>query len=262
MPTFGDLIGPFLRRELNQPLPANDPLFTSTVIAQATNDGYLEFAALTECWVRRSTLTVSDDVAEYVVSTIADFARVAKDGLPEYHQTSSGGYTTILAGHDFQRRDELWLNRFEPGWRQSTSQGNPMAWYLRNDAGRQVIGLDTRPDVGSSESAKLVFPYVARPEPMTASTQVPFTDTDGRTRVDLIEYHQAIAHYAAYKLFPLVGDTEGSQSQLQKFLGYVQRFLGNVRPKGGSHVTMARQYFGEVRRGRGDVREPWSPNYR
>lgn len=263
MATFNDLIGPLLRRELNQPLPSNDPLFTSTVIAQATNDGYQEFAALTECWVKRASIAVSCNTAEVLLSTISDYARVAKDGMPEYRLTSSGSSATtqITAGDEFPNRSELWNNRYVSGWRQSTTPGMPTSWYLRPDGGRLYFGFDRRTDVGSSESAVLLLPYVARPEPMTASTAVPFTDTNG-TRVDLIEYHQAIAHYAAYKLFPLVGDTESAQSQLQKFIGYVQRFLGNARPKGGSHVTMTRRYFGEVRRGRGDVREPWSPNYR
>ena len=114
--------------------------------------------------------------------------------------------------------------------------------------------------MGSSEVAKLVIPYIARPEPMSASTAIPFTDTNGQTRVDLYEYHQAPVHWAAHKLLVLIGDSEGSQSQLQKFMAYVTRFLQNKTPKGGTHVTMGRNYFQEARRGRYDDRDR-VPNY-
>lgn len=260
---FGEMYGERLNLELNN--SDSNTLYTSTRRQSGINDGVREFAALTECWVRRSTLAVSCNVAEYVLSTITDFARVSPQGLPEFWITSSGssGTTTILAGDDFPRRDELWNNRYASGWRQSTTTlGLPRSWYLRNDAGRQLIGLDIGPDVGSSETAKLVIPYVARPEPMTASTNVPFTDTNGRTRVDLIEYHQAPVHYAAYKLLPLIGDYEGANTQLQKFLAYVTRFLQNARPKGGTHVTLARNYLQSARRRRDwDADVPTAPNY-
>jgi hypothetical protein len=259
---FDELYGERLNLELNN--SDSNVLYTSTRRQQAVNDGYREFAALTECWQRRSTITVSCNVAEYVLSTITDFARVSPQGLPEFRLTSSGssGTTTILAGDDFPRRDEIWQNRYESGWRQSTTLGLPRSWYLRNDGGQQVLGLDIGPDVASSETARLVIPYIARPEPMTASTAVPFTDTNGRTRVDLIEYHQAPVHYAAYKLLPLIGDTDGANSQLQKFLAYVTRFLQNSRPKGGTHVTMARSYLRDARRQRAwDAEVPTAPNY-
>lgn len=84
---------------------------------------------------------------------------------------------------------------------------------------------------------------------MTDSTHVPFSDTSG-TRVDLVGYHQALAHYGASKLLPLVGDMEGAQSQIAKFMDYVNRFTGNSRPKGGTHVTPARSYLREARRHR------------
>jgi hypothetical protein len=102
-------------------------------------------------------------------------------------------------------------------------------------------------------------PYVARPDAMTASTQVPFT-VGGNTRTDLVEYHQALPHYAAYKLLPLIGDMDGAKEQLAKFMGYVTRFLGNLRPKGGTHVTVARSYFREAKRSRGDDDREWVRN--
>jgi hypothetical protein len=145
---FDEMYGERLNLELNS--SDSNTLYTSTRRQQAVNDGVKEFAALTKCWVRRSTVTVSCNVAEYVLSTITDFARISPQGLPEFHLTSSGSsaQTTILAGEDFPRRDELWNNRFNTGWRQSTTPGLPRSWYLRNDGGVQRFGLDIRPDVG------------------------------------------------------------------------------------------------------------------
>jgi hypothetical protein len=258
--TFGDLTTTLLDLELNS--SDSNTLYTSTRRAVAINAGVAEFAELTECYIRRSTVTVSCNVAEYVVSTISDFSRLSAMGLPEYHVTSSGSSATtiILAGDQFPNRTELWLNRYESGWRQSTTPGSPRSFYTRADGGRMLIGFDTRPDVGSSEAAKLVIPYIARPAAMTSSTDVPFT-VGGQTRNDLTAYHQAFPHYAAYRLLPLIGDLEGANAQLQKFLGYVARFLQNLRPKGGSHITMARNYLKDARRQRyaDDVD---APNYR
>jgi hypothetical protein len=229
---FDDLYGRALDLELN----SNDSntLYTSTRRQQAINDGYQEFAALTECFIRRSTLTVSCNVAEYVLSTISDFARISAQGGVEWHHTSSGssGVFTQIAGFELERRDEFWLNRFEPGWRQSTTPTQPRAYYLRSEGGQLILGLSNPPKVGSSESAKLIVPYVARPDAMTASTQVPFT----------------------------VSGMDGAKEQLAKFMGYVTRFLGNLRPKGGTHVTVARSYFREAKRSRGDDDREWVRN--
>lgn len=254
MPQFDDLYGTRLDLELN----SNDSntLYTSARRQAAVNDGIKEFAVLTECYVRRSTLAVSCNTAEYVLSTIADFARLSAYGMPEYHLTSSGSSatTTILAGDLFRNNTELLLNRYQHGWRQSTAVGQPTSFYVRPDGGQWILGLDTRPDVGSSEVAVLRVPYVARPPVLANSTDLPFTDTSGNTRNDLTEYHQAAVHYAASKLLPLIGDKEGSQTQLAIFTDYVKRFLNNLRPKGGSFTTL-HNYLGDARGRAGDRRE-------
>jgi hypothetical protein len=153
-----------------------------------------------------------------------------------------------MAGPDFPRNDELFLNRYQSGWRQSTTPITyPQAYYIRHDGGQEILGLSEPPNVGSSDTVRVIVPYVARPQAMTASTDVPFTDTSGTTRNDLTEYHQGIAHFAAYRLLPLIGDQQGAQAQLQKFLGYVARYQQNTRPKGGQVVTMARNYLRDAR---------------
>lgn len=241
--------------ELNLLLNTSDSqvLFLSALRQQGVNDGLMEFAARTKCYVRRSTIAVSCNTTEYVLSTISDFARISPMGLAEYWHTSSGGssisHFTQLAGDDFPRRDELWLNRYEPSWRTSTTpQKFPRMHYMRKDGGLSLIGLSEPPDVGSSDVVKLIVPYVARPQAMTSTGDIPFTDTSGNRRDDLTEYHIAFAHYAAYKLLPLQGRVQEAGANLQLFESYVQRYQGDNRPEGGQHVTFARNYFRETRR--------------
>jgi hypothetical protein len=257
MPQFDDLYGARLDLELN----SNDSntLYTTARRQQAVNDGQREFAALTECYVRRSSIAVSCNTVEYVLSTIDGYTRLAADGLPEYHHLSSGGRLTQLAGEDFPRRDELYRNRYAPGWRASTTPVlTPSGYYLRREGGRAILGLAEPPRVGSSETAKLVLPFVAKPTPMAASTAIPFTDTSGYTRHDLEEYHQALPHYAASKLLPLIGDVQGAADQMNKFLGYVARYHQNTRPKGGTYMTAGRAYLRESQRPSGRTVPGWT----
>lgn len=233
--------------ELDLQLNSSDSTvrFTTSRRQQATNDGVREFAALTKCYVRIASIPVSSNVSQYSLSTIADYAEISDQGLVEYHRTDSNGKFTQLAGEDFPRRDELWLNRHQPGWRESTTPVSyPQAHYVARDGGRLVIGLSEPPKVGSSETVILRVPYVAVPPEMTSSGAIPYTDASSLTRTDLVNYHQAFPHYAAYKLLPLMGDRQGAQEQLQLFLSYVSRYNGDQAPKGGQHVTLATNYLG------------------
>ena len=134
----------------------------------------------------------------------------------------------------------------------------PTGYYLRPDGGNMYIGLDHPPRVGSSQLAELIVPYVARPAPMTNSTNEPFT-VNSSVRNDLRLYHRALPHYAASVLLPLVGDHDGAARQLQTFMGYVTRFLSMARPKGGQAVLLGRNYLRDARRGRGGWRSGYDP---
>lgn len=228
-------------------------LYTSTRRRQAINDAVEEFADLTECYVRQSTVTCSCNTAEYMLLSSTggstDFVRIAKQGA-EYHHISSGssGRTKTVSGDQFPRRDIEWLNRHDPNWRESTTPvALPQAYYLRPDGGNLYIGLTERPDIGSSEVGKLLIPYVARPAPMTSTGEEPFTHNSS-VRTDLRVYHKALPQYAAYKLLSLVGDAQEADKRLQTFLGYVARYAQAQRPKGGTHITVGRSYFRESRR--------------
>lgn len=259
MPDFGQLTGILLDQELRS--ADSTVLFTSTRRAQAVNDGAAEFAELTECLLRISTVACSCNTSTYnalssAVMGSSLFVRVAPRGL-EYHLLSSHGGSSVrltqIAGDDFPRRDIEWLNKYEPGWRQSTTPGMPTGYYLDEADGKYLVGLDHPPDIGSSEVGKLIVPWVARPAPMTASTSLPFT-IGTEVRRDLIPFHQATVHYAAHQLEKLRGDNEASDRQFAKFLSYVNRYTEKVRKRGGAFVTLAKNYLRDARRSGGPER--------
>lgn len=239
-------------------------LFTDARRQQAIDNGVLAFADLTECSKRQSTITTSNAVREYdLLSTVnvpgGDFLRLTKQS-PEFQFTDSNGNVSYVTGADFPLRDLNWLNQYQPGWRQSTG-GTPTAYYLREDGGSLYFGFDTPPTIGSSESAKVLLPYLARPSTMSASTAIPFT-VGTQVRTDLEPYHQAPVHYAAYELEKLRVNEEASKTQWQLFLNFVERYLRSMRPRGGQTIRQARSYFSESKRRRGDVggtlADPWA----
>jgi hypothetical protein len=242
-------------------------LYTSTRRQQAINDAAEEFADLTECHQRQSTITCSCNTAEYqllssgVLGGSTDYVRLAKQGIEYHHLSSHGGSsvrTRTVSGDQFPRRDIEWLNRFEPNWRESTIPVElPQSYYIRPDGGNLYIGLTNPPDIGSSETGKILVPYVAKPAAMTSTGDEPFT-VNSSVRTDLRVYHKALPHYAAYKLLPLIGDTQGANEHLQTFLGYVARYTQAQRPKGGTHVTVGRSYYRESRRVGSDSNLPAS----
>lgn len=265
MPNFEYLYGPALNLELNS--SDSNTLYTSTRRQQAINDAQDEFADLTECLIRQSSITVSCNTAEYmllsggVLGGSTDFVRLAKQG-PEYRVRSSGStwtWVTWISGDDFLQRPIEWRNRQDPGWRQSTTPQVPTGYYLRPNGGNLYFGLNHPPKVGSSQLAEVLVPYVARPALMTSSGDLPFT-VNSTARLDLSLFHRALPHYAAFKLLPLIGDEEGAQTQLQKFMGYVTRFFQQARPKGGQQVQLGYNYLRAARRGRrGGMRESLIP---
>lgn len=265
MPTFEYLTGSALDQELRS--ADSTTLFTTARRNQAVNDGAAEFAELTECLLRLSTVTCSCNTQEYNLLSSAilgstDFVRVAPRGI-EYHLLSSHGGSsarlTQLAGDDFPRRDIEWLNQYDPGWRQSTTPQTPTGYYLDERDGGYRIGLDRKPDIGSSEVGTLLIPFIARPPVMTSSGDQPFT-VGGSVRSDLIPFHIATAHYAAHNLEKLRGDNEASDRQYAKFLAYVNRYFEKVRRRGGATVRLAKNYLKSVRRGSGvseSARRDW-----
>lgn len=253
--TFVELYGARLDEELGN--SDSTQLFTDARRKFAINEGMRQFADLTECYTRHSSIASSHGIGEYnLLSTVhvpgGDFARLSKQ-QPEYQFTDTAGIVTYRAGDDFRRTTVEELNEREPGWRGSTG-GTPQVYYERMDGGRRLLGLYPPPQIAAGQTGTVLVPYVAIPPTMTSDTEVPFTQSSGVTRTDLEPFHMACVHYAAYQLEKLrVQPAEGAQ-QLQLFIAYVQRFVGELRPKGGTVVKPARGYFRESRRGGGGLR--------
>ena len=256
MPAFSHLFSSALTQELGD--GDSTRLFTTGRRQDAVNRGLLEFADLTECFLRQSTIALVSGTREYnLLSTTNipgnDYLRLSGKSLPEYVFTNDTGKITRLTGlDDFPFRSIGWLNQNDPGWRDSTGDV-PSAYYERFDGGRRFFGLDRPAVFDSSETANIVLPYVARPQTMTDDTHVPFfiasTAAGASTgiRTDLEPYHQAAVHYAAYELEKLRINTEAVQTQWQLFINYIQRFMAAGRPKGGTQLRFGRSYFADAR---------------
>ena len=231
-------------------------LFTTGRRKRAINRGLQEFCNLTACAKRQSTISCSNGIGEYnlnstTVISNGDFQRFDKLQRPEYARVSSGssGSTTFFV---LERREIPWLNDYAQGWRTSTG-GDPESYYDRPDGGRRLFGVNPPPRIGSSETGRVILPYLAKPSSMTADTNVPFSfaDTNGSTtREDLEPYHQALVHFAAAELEKLRRDYEASKYQTEQFLGYVARYTQQQEPMGGMQIRQARSYFSEVKRKR------------
>lgn len=260
MPQFSQLWGDDLTVELG----TNDTsvLFTDARRKHAINQGYRQFADLTECFTKRSSITVSSSAQEFNLNSTSilpggDFLRVAGDG-PVYITTDTAGVQTILAGDDFPQRAIPYLDAVERGWRSTQTPADPTGWYLRDDGGAKYLGLDCPADVSTSETAELLVTYVANPSSMTSDTQIPFA-VSTNYRHDLYPYHQGIVHYAAHQMEKLRRDDERAQRQMQLFMGYVTRYLQAHRKKGTNGVRAARSYFTNAMRKSAEVGPlaPW-----
>lgn len=262
MPAFSQLWGDDLTTELG----TNDTsvLFTDARRKHAINQGYRQFADLTECFVKRSSITVSSSAQEFnlnsssVMAGSSGFLRIAGEG-PAYIKTDTAGNQQIFAGDDsFPQRAIPFLDASDEGWRSTQTPANPTGWYLRSSGGRLLLGFDCPADVSTSETAELIVPFVCNPSSMTSDTAIPFTESTNY-RNDLYPYHQAFVHYAAHQMEKLRRDKEAAKEQMQLFMSYVQRYVQQNRKKGTNGVRTSRNYFKDAaRRSAGyGIPAPW-----
>jgi len=244
--------GTLYQSALDYELGGNDSsvLFLTARRKAAINEGLRQFADLTECYLKSSTIPCTNGIGEYnLMSTVnvpgGDYVRLTKE-QPEFRLVSTSATAYTSGDEGFVRRSLQWLHTNTPGWR-GTTGGSPEAFYLRDDGTAKWFGLTPPPTISTAQTATIYLPYVARPSSMTASTDVPF----GSARIDLEPYHQALVHYAASKLEKLRKDRQASADQLQMFLGYVQRYQTQARPKGMQTIRYGRNYFAEARSRRG-----------
>lgn len=245
MTAFSSLYTGRLDRELGT--DDSTELFTTARRKSAVNEAIQEFAKLTDCFQRRSTVAITGGTAEYDVNSTSvisggDFSRFSKEQV-EFRYTDAAGDVTILSGDELVRRDVEWLNRYQPSWADDTTASSvqqlPIAYYERFDNGARYLGFYPKPCTGSSASAVAIVPYIAQPPVLTSDTSEPYAG-----RNDLRPYHQGLVHYAAYQLEKLRRDDAASDRQLQRFMGYVQQFLQDMRKRGGVGLTFVRSYFG------------------
>ncbi len=241
-------------RLLTQELGSEDStrLFTTARRQAAVNDGIQEFADLTECFVKVSSMTwdggtYAVNLHSSAVIASQDFVRFPSQQGPTLTYTDSNGLATVLGGDDLQETSPRWLDRHEPGWQASTvSTGTlqlPSQWYLEMDGGMLLLGFYPKPTRASTGAAfTLRIPYVAKPPVLTADTDEPYTASSA-VRLDLRPYHRAAVAYAASQLEKLRRDSAASQSQLQAFLSWVTRYLQKARRKGGQSISFRRRYF-------------------
>ena len=264
MPQFSQLYGDDLTTELG----TNDTsvLFTDARRKHAVNVGLRQFADLTECVVKRSSVTVSSSAQEFnltsttILSGSSRFLRMASEG-PAYITTDTAGIQQILAGDEnFPQRAIPFMDAVEGGeWRSTQTPATPTGWYERVDGGARYFGLDCPADVSTSETVELLIPFVQQPSSLTSDTAIPFAVSSNYRR-DLEPYHQGLVHYAAHLMEKLRRDDERADRQMQMFLGYVQRYNAQNRPKGPRGVRAGRSYFARARRGQyeaGSLRAPW-----
>lgn len=252
MASFLELYGALLDRELGS--ADRTQLFTVVRRQAAINEAQGEFVRLTEALVRELVFTLVDAVAEYdLESRASDYWQLARQGV-EVSQTDANGNVTVYAGDDLPRRDVVWLNREDPGWR-TASAGTPTCYYLREEAGTTKLGFSPAPDIAAGEFWTARVPYVAQPADLVADTDEPFT-VNGNSAARLRPWHKSLAHYAAAQLELLRRDSAAHDLQMQRFTGYVTQYLQAHRPRGGTHVVFARDYRSEARKFN-DAEDPW-----
>lgn len=246
--TFAHLYSSGLTRELGNEDASQ--LFTTDRRKAAINEGMQEFADLTECFQRQSTITLTGGTAEYdllstLVITEGDFVRLSTEQV-QVRYVDASSQLTILAGDDLRQETIGTLNRYTPGWQDSsvasTAMQMPSAYYTRADGAAFYLGFYPVPSTGSSATMTAILPYIAHPQPLTSDTQEPFATATGY-RTDLRPYHQALVHYAASQMEKLRRDLEASAVQLQMFMGYVQRYRESLRKKQGRQILPAVSYF-------------------
>lgn len=238
MSTFVDLYGDLLDIELGS--ADRTELFTTARRKAAINAGQKEFARLTNCLPILGTIAVVDGTAEYgLEANFPTFRDLASDAIELL--TTDGTTDTWYSGEDFPRRDIVWLNQHEPGWRTARA-GTPMAYYLREGGGEVFLGLYPAPDIPAGETWTFYVTYQAQPDAMSADADVPFT-VSGNAKVSLTDWHIALVHFAASRLEKLRRNYAVEDRQRQLFASYVADYLSRKgkRP-GGQRISLARSY--------------------
>jgi len=241
---FSDLYGAQLDIELGS--ADRTQLFTTARRQKAVNDAMHNFERTTSCTPRYGTINVVNGTAEYnLLTNFTDYISLLDREEPSIKRVDASGNITYIQGENFQRRTPHWLDADSPGWL-ADPKGTPSSWYIREDAGATLLGLDPAPSPGT-ETWTIRVPYLASSTDMVADADKPFTD-NAVPFLRLVPYQQALVHYAAALLEPLRKGYTAAQRQMGLYSGYVAQYEIKKRRDGSNQITMRRSYFRDAAR--------------
>ena len=190
-----------------------------------------------------ATLTITwGGTAEYdLFTTFTNYISLADNADPAVKKVDASGNVSWIQGDDLPRRDPVWLDLSDAGWRADPS-GTPDNWYLRNDAGTTYLGLNPPPSIPTGWTYSILVPYLASSTDMVADGDLPFT-VSGKSFARLAPYHQALVHYAAGLLEPLRKNYTGAKRQMDLYAGFIAQYSTKERKDGPDQVTFARNYL-------------------
>lgn len=174
----------------------NRQRFSDTQITSFINDGQSEVNARTWSVVNSTTIGILAGTTEYILPP--DFVvpvRVTVNNVPIPERTLS------------------FLDSAESSWVGDPSS-NIREYYIRVDSpnfttAREAIGVHPV----SSATATMLVQYVAQPTLLSNSSDIPF---NGAYR--LTPFHQALAYYAAYRGYLIIGDTGSAAVYLKDYM--------------------------------------------
>jgi hypothetical protein len=246
MAAFSDLYGEHLSRELGS--SDTTQLFTTVRRKAAINRAQEWFVTQTECITKTAEITLADGIAVYDLEIeIPDdaFLAIATKRTAPYLKQVASTTTRYMTGDEFVRRDVMWLDQYEAGWRERTS-AIPVAWYEEQEGGERRVGVTPPPSVAAGETWTLYVPYIVLPSDMTADADEPFT-VDGDPKRSLKPWHDVLALFAASELEKLRKGLERSTFLRQQAEQGVLDFLDKQRVPGGKSVRVARSYRRDAR---------------
>jgi hypothetical protein len=241
--TFLQLYGTKLDREIGSTDRAQ--LFTTVLRKEYTNEGQQKFNEQTGCFVKRDEIALTDGDGEYDLEAEAtDYLWPAKVGASIKKTVTATSVVSYIEGTSFTYITEEELNVEHPGWR-SHDPGVPMYWGFRGDTGSLNLFLYPAPDIPSTETWLLLWPYVAQPEDMTSDTHEPYGNAT--PRVTLRPYHDAILYYAAGLCELLRKNKDAYEWQMKRFSALVAKYRADQAPKRGTSMRLAYRHLGAMR---------------
>jgi len=238
---FADLYGTELDRRLGSDDQAN--LFTTVRRKAAINAAQEWFILKTGCLWKTGLIVLRNGIGEYdleVELPDEEYIGLAAQ-LPDIQIVPATGPTRYVAGEDFARRTEDWLDQDDPSWR-TADDGTPTNWYEKSEAAQSLFGVTPAPLITVGDVWTLRVRHIVQADEMTADDDEPFT-LDGTTKFSMRPFQDALGDYAAYQLEQLRKDMERSAT----FLGLAERrakdYTDAQRTPGGGVIQTQKRYF-------------------